>query len=237
MGALAINKQKSLYDDIVKIYDLTENIIDVIEEEDAEYPELQLQLSEGVITQLGESADVLVESYIDWIEKNQIATIDDVKKVERAIRKAFNAGTEFQNKLNKIKPRDTKRKHKAYKDNILPSQLLPNIGEGPGELIPGGMWNTFEGHIKRLPFLEGLIRAVRSALSHFWRIVYFFARIKNGLIQNPNNVIWGRTIPDMKAQAILEKQRLLQRREQDLTKAEKAVDLMSKNQDGGMTHS
>lgn len=212
MTAAIMNKttQEDLYNEIVAMYDFGKDIVSAIEQEEKNQ-NIKLSLASPVIEQLDESTQILADEYLAWIKSGQMANEASVKKSEKAVRMYYAAATNFIETLKKL-PAEVaeKSKEKASEavDNIKESKILANIvteNPQPGDIIQGGMWQGFEELRKKLPSFEKLILAVRATTIHLCRVMYYFVGLKQSILQNASNMLWGRVKPDLYAQAILER--------------------------------
>lgn len=82
------------YHEICGLYDLAEEMLNTCESDYVSDPEAQLSLIEPLVEQVGESADVLTEEFI-----NVAGGTGNKKKIEAALRKLFMAVDEYQKRV------------------------------------------------------------------------------------------------------------------------------------------
>ena len=90
---------EQVYNEITKIYDFTEVIIDAIELQSNQYPEFQVELFGPIIERLQDAADILTESYVNFIETGEKPSRSESLKIERIVRKAYISVDEMLEKL------------------------------------------------------------------------------------------------------------------------------------------
>jgi len=95
-------EQRETYENIIKLYDYAEAIIEAIEQNPEPFPELRLKLVEPVLDQIEESAEVLAEIYIHYIETGKKPSSRSKIKVEVAIRKIFAAIDSYRESVKRI---------------------------------------------------------------------------------------------------------------------------------------
>ncbi len=96
-------QQEQFYNEIVKLYDFAEKIIDAIEDERVKNPEEQVDLAEPVIRQIEESTVVMAENYLEFVKNGGKSTPEIKKQIESAIRRVYMAIGKFNDQLKKIK--------------------------------------------------------------------------------------------------------------------------------------
>lgn len=94
------DEYREFYDEIVKFYDLAEVVIDVIENSN-EDTDVQVALAAPVIEQVRESADILTEAYLRFIENGEKLSNHDIKRIENAMRKIFASILNFKKEMKK----------------------------------------------------------------------------------------------------------------------------------------
>lgn len=77
------------YYEITGLYDLAEELVDSVESEFCHDPELQLQIVEPLIDEIGESADILCEEYIAIMENRKPRKSNS--RIESALRRIYTA--------------------------------------------------------------------------------------------------------------------------------------------------
>lgn len=82
------------YHEICGLYDLAEEVLNTCESDYISDPETQLNLIEPLVEQVGESADVLTEEFI-----NAASGQGNKKKIEAALRKLFVAIDDYQKRV------------------------------------------------------------------------------------------------------------------------------------------
>lgn len=230
------NEQEEVYNEIDRVYALVDNILVTIQESgpgDAP-PEEQLKIARPVIEQMTESADIVGEKYIEWIENDQNASRQDVNTVETAIRKVFTKCTDFINNVTEIGKKASTTIKKAGKNVVsvieqVESVILPRIGSRVGELIHGPVGLSYLEQIAENESYKKLLRSIKLAMDHFFRLTYCFVSLKNGLVTNPHNVIWGRHVPDLQAQAMLEKHKADIKKQNLMVQTRSFTDLISRD--------
>jgi hypothetical protein len=86
------------YDEIMKLYDLADELAATVDSNVVENPEAQLKLVEPIIEQLGGSADELTEEFINAAEGKIKRTTRN--RVEASLRKIYNALDEYTMKAH-----------------------------------------------------------------------------------------------------------------------------------------
>ena len=236
-------EQEQAYEEIMKIYDLSDEILMDVEDQSTGDPALKLQLVRPLVEQIHESTGSVADKYIDFCKNEQKATKSDVNEVESSIRKVFTKATDFIVELKKL---PSEVKEEIPKDKIqqlaqttdsdevklrTTSSLLPIIGYKVGQLIPGPIRETLTEQMLRLPKMKKFLYSVRETIGQFFRLTYFFLGID--LINNQHNVIWGRKIPDLKAQAMLEQEKSRLRKEQDLLRYNSHIEFIRNQKSTG----
>lgn len=103
MGAAVkqMNAWEQKYYDITELYALNEELLATVEQ--AADPEAQLALIEGLVTTLGESADVLTEEYVGLCEGSSANRTSAKSKIEGSLRKVYMAIHNFQTRTRDAK--------------------------------------------------------------------------------------------------------------------------------------
>ncbi len=232
---------EEIHNEIMDIYDLAEDVLKAVERKDAEDPELEVEIAEPLIKQIEESTDIVSEKYLDYVESGLNVKPSDAAEVEAAMRKVFTKATDLIEELKKIpSPINNIPKQKieelaamseaALKKYKKKKPILPVIGYKVGQLIPGPIREMLTEQMIRLPKMEKFIYSVREVVGQFFRLTYLFLDLK--LVNNVHNVIWGRKIPDLKAQALLEKERAEARRKHDLLAIKSHKEMIGRNKAG-----
>lgn len=181
-------EQEQFYNEIVTFYDLAEDLIDIIEREGAKNPELQARIAAPVIEQTQESAEVLAEAYIAFVENGEKATKSEVKKVEGAIRKIFSAIVAFIDIVKELpvvvgsKIQATVEEYKAKYENSIAYKIIKD----PSRLWIGPYSNKIKGLIKEHQDIGALIKGVWSIGNHTEVAVRAFQSL--GLVVNIEQV-------------------------------------------------
>lgn len=96
------SEQKKTYDNIIKLYDFAEDLVEAIEKNPAKKPEERLKLVEPLIEQIEESAEILAQVYISFVETG-VQPDDDTKiKVDNSINKMFEAISIYKEQIKKL---------------------------------------------------------------------------------------------------------------------------------------
>ena len=85
------------YEEIMQLYDLADALTDTVESEFVSKPEDQLALVAPLIEQIGESADVMTEEFVNLAQKKP--TRKTRTRLETALRKLYNAVDGYYEKL------------------------------------------------------------------------------------------------------------------------------------------
>ena len=102
ISKLKKEQQEEFYDEILKFYDLAEDLIDIIEDPETKEKEIQASLAIPVVEQVQKSADIIAESYLNNVKNNGISSGKDIKRVEIAMRKIFAAVVGFTNEIKDL---------------------------------------------------------------------------------------------------------------------------------------
>ena len=191
---------KSVWEEIDATYDFINVIVDEIEADDGVDPKVKCELAEDFVNKITDTTELLGDEYMNWYENDQKSTPKQVKKSEASARTMFNASLEFIKKVALIPSTTTQtltEEESMSKDTIKKSEVLPLVGKNKGDLQHGEMWKMFEEQIARLPELEKLIRSVRNAGIHIWRIAYYFISKANCIIVEAQNILIGRKMADL----------------------------------------
>lgn len=104
------------YEEIMKLYDIADELADTVESRSIESPQSQLKLVEPLIEQIGNAADELTDAFISLAEgKKQLSTRN---RVEGALRKIYSALEQYTRKVHGTS-RVTGRKIKNVADSII----------------------------------------------------------------------------------------------------------------------
>lgn len=104
------------YEEIMKLYDIADELANTIENRAVQDPQAQLKLVEPLIEQVGSAADELTDEFINLAEgKKKLATRN---KVEGALRKIYSALEEYTRKVHG-NAQVTGRKIKNVADSIV----------------------------------------------------------------------------------------------------------------------
>ena len=75
------------YYEITELYDLAEALVDTVEHEETQNPELQLSVVEPLIDEIGEATDILTEEYMAIVEGSKPRSKNT--KMEGALRRIY----------------------------------------------------------------------------------------------------------------------------------------------------
>jgi hypothetical protein len=92
--SLTEQELKSRYDEITTMYDLAEELVSTVESEFVSNPDAQMTLVEPLVEQVGDSADVLTEEFINVAQSTGNRT-----KIEGALRKLYLALDDYKRRL------------------------------------------------------------------------------------------------------------------------------------------
>ncbi len=114
---------EKVYEDILKLYDLAEDLVKAVLDKKVADQKLALSLVENVTDQLVESTEVLTEHYILHVESGNELGPNQKEKTENAIRKVFLALMDFGKRvedilLPKIKIPQGKEGIRAYLESL-----------------------------------------------------------------------------------------------------------------------
>ena len=106
--------------------------------------------------------------------------------------------------------------------------VLAQDGREPeaGELVPGPIRVRLGEQRIRLADHADMLDPLREGVGHVFRLVYGLQEL--GLVKDPHIVIWGRTAPDLQAQALIEEAKAHDKKAADRTKADSAKALIDK---------
>jgi len=103
VGFLNKGQQEEFYNEIVRIYDLSEGLLDAIEHHDVKNHKEQLKITEPIVEQVEESVGVLSDVYLEYVENGEVANEAQIRRVETAIRKMFVAISNFNDSVKELK--------------------------------------------------------------------------------------------------------------------------------------
>lgn len=161
-------EQEQFYNEIVAFYDLAEDLIDIIEREGAKNPAMQARLALPVIEQTQESAEVLAEAYITFVENGEQASPSEIRKVEGAIRKIFGAVLAFIEAVKELpiivgkKTIATIEEYRKKYENSIAYKLLKD----PSLLWSGPYSKKIHGFIESRQDVGELVKGVWSIGNH-----------------------------------------------------------------------
>lgn len=93
---MSLEAYKQNYDEIVRLYDLAEELVSTVEQQQQETEKLaQLELVEPLVNNIEQAADVLTEEYVGLVESEGKSAVTAGKKVEGALRKLFSSILEY----------------------------------------------------------------------------------------------------------------------------------------------
>ncbi|MCP5361975.1 MAG: hypothetical protein H6908_04985 [Hyphomicrobiales bacterium] len=95
-------EKEQAYQSIMKLYDVAENYIDVLEAANTPGVESYIPLVEAFVHQLEETAEVLAEAYIMFAETDRKPPVAQRRKVEGAMRKMQLAFETFKRERQKL---------------------------------------------------------------------------------------------------------------------------------------
>lgn len=95
-------EQKKTYDNIIKLYDFAEDLVEAVEKNPAKKPEERLKLVEPLIEQIEESAEMLAQVYISFVETGTQPDDETKIKVENSIQKMFEAISNYKDQVRKL---------------------------------------------------------------------------------------------------------------------------------------
>ncbi len=92
------------YNDIHALYDLAEELVNTIESDFVSDPEMQLEIVEPLINEIGDAVDLLTHEFILIAEskKNKTSSKASKAQVESGLRKIFNAINDYQNRVRDV---------------------------------------------------------------------------------------------------------------------------------------
>lgn len=93
-----IRQLEEKYDQIMRLYDLADELAATVDSNFVDNPEAQLKLVEPVIEQLGASADELTEEFINVAEGKTKRTTRN--RVEASLRKIYNVLDEYTRRVH-----------------------------------------------------------------------------------------------------------------------------------------
>lgn len=88
------------YYEITELYDLAEELVDTIESELVQDQELQMQLVEPLINEIGDAADMLSEEFITIAENQGQGKPQSKTRIEGALRKIYTAIDAYHKRVN-----------------------------------------------------------------------------------------------------------------------------------------
>ena len=91
-------QQEAFYNEIVRIYDYVDGIIDAIGQEPEEIQAVKLQHAQPIIEQMQETAEILAESYLHFVQEGKV-TRKELQDVRTAIRRVY---VNIQNYVNEL---------------------------------------------------------------------------------------------------------------------------------------
>ena len=80
------HQQEEFYNEIVKLYEFAEKIIDDLHSTEITNPEKQTLMLTPVIKQISESADMLADTYLRFLENNS-ASKEDINIIGKSVRR------------------------------------------------------------------------------------------------------------------------------------------------------
>lgn len=92
----ATPQQEETYEKLMKLYDATEGIIDVVESGVLEDPEAHIPHVETLVHQVEESTETLAQIYIQYVETGKSLTNAEKRRAESALRKIGSAIEQFK---------------------------------------------------------------------------------------------------------------------------------------------
>jgi len=114
---MASKKEYSLEDlearyyEITKLYDVAEEILATVESKLVSDADMQMEIIEPLVNEIGDATDVLAEEFMLIAEnkKGKLTSKASKSHIEGALRKVFTAITDYQNRVNNV----TKKAHGA----------------------------------------------------------------------------------------------------------------------------
>lgn len=100
--ALTEQQKEALFNDIIRLYDLAEGMIDTVEKDETKYKEQQARITIPLIEQVQESTDTIVETYTNNMKGKKPITPMDTQTIERAMRKIFMAIQDFKKSAQRV---------------------------------------------------------------------------------------------------------------------------------------
>ncbi len=96
-------QQEDFYNEIVRLYDFADGIMDAIEAEGVQNANAQAEIAMPLVNQVNHSADSLTETYLDHLETGQnVPESRLMARIEGATRKIFTQIAQTSQKLQKI---------------------------------------------------------------------------------------------------------------------------------------
>ena len=95
---------KGKYDEIVKLYDMAEELVNTIESDLVSDPDAQLLTVEPLINEIGDATDVLAKEFLLIAESKKLNIQSKASKsqIEGSLRKIFAAITDYQNRVRNV---------------------------------------------------------------------------------------------------------------------------------------
>lgn len=103
MSELTLSKedQQIFYNEILRIYDFAQDIIEVIEKTSGKHAELHTKLVIPILRQVEETTAILAQNYLEFVKEGQKISVVKKKETEVALRKLFNTFIVFLSDIKK----------------------------------------------------------------------------------------------------------------------------------------
>lgn len=99
------------YHEITALYDIAEELVGTVESPLIQDAEQQLELVEALIEQVGETADLLSEQFIDIAENKYKATSSSKSRIESSLRKLYMAMDDYRRRVGATITKTTDKLH------------------------------------------------------------------------------------------------------------------------------
>ncbi len=170
MGALlkTTDDHADFHDEILRYFDLADDVITAIENQQQVHVELQLTLIEPVVRQVQESADELSEAYLDFVENDEKVNKKITKRVESSVRNIFEAIVQFLEEVDKIPDElgNEQEQHMVKKAKYKQGKVLEKLLQQIDEIKRAEALDKLESHADRIPDFALIIQAVRDLGIH-----------------------------------------------------------------------
>lgn len=158
MKPLTKEDKRAFYNEILRLYDLCEQVLDKLPSE-SPMSETIANIAIPVPEVTQESTDRLATAYADYIECGEVLHNEDGKTIEKELRTIFHAVLAFKEQIKEL-PGEDSFQVKEYQAKPMDPVFKRILGVAPESYCDGPNYRDFRAQMQRLPEHADIISAV-----------------------------------------------------------------------------